>query len=266
MQEHTQLQAVSPLKTITAALMVKDEEGMIEQCLEALRWADEIVVLDSGSQDRTVEIARQYTDKIFVNDDWQGFGAQRQRLHDLCSGDWILMVDADEIVSSDLAANITSLRQDQGCDRAFRIRWQTHVFGKALRFGGWCSYKLCLYPREQGCWDPGIKVHERLTLNDGIRVDKIEDRLHHYSYRDMEDYLVKSARYAAVFAEQRAAKGKQASLRQAFLHGLGLFIKMYLLRGGFLDGRHGLLMALLSTHSCFVKYADLWSRTKALKR
>ncbi len=252
-------------KTISAALMVKDEEEMLERCLQALQWADEIVILDSGSTDRTLEIARNYTDKIFVNDDWQGFGMQRQRLHDLCSCDWILMVDADEVVSAELAEEIAELRADQRCNRVFRLRWQTHVFGKALRFGGWCSYKLCLYPKDKGRWDPSIKVHERLTLAEGLKTEKIEARMHHYSYRDMEDYLVKSARYAAVFAEQREARGRQASLTQAFLHGLGLFIKMYLIRGGFLDGRHGLLMALLSTHSCFVKYADLWSRTKALK-
>ncbi|MEH6625783.1 MAG: glycosyltransferase family 2 protein [Motiliproteus sp.] len=260
-----QPQRLLQVKTISAALMVKDEEEMLERCLQALTWADEIVLLDSGSTDRTLEIARQYTDKIFVNDDWQGFGMQRQRLHDLCTGDWILMVDADEVISPELAEKVAELRQDQDCNSVFRLRWQTHVFGKALKFGGWCSYKLCLYPKAKGSWDPAIKVHERLTLAEGVKTQKIEARMHHYSYRDMEDYLVKSARYAAVFAEQREARGKQASLTQAFLHGLGLFIKMYLIRGGFLDGRHGLLMALLSTHSCFVKYADLWSRTKALK-
>ena len=256
---------MSSALTISAALMVKNEEEMLERCLQALQWADEIVVLDSGSTDQTLEIARRYTDKVFINDDWQGFGMQRQRLHDLCTGDWILMVDADEIISESLANKITELRSDDACNTAFKLRWQTHVFGKALRFGGWCSYKLCLYPREKGSWDPAVKVHEKLSLKEGCKIRKIEARMHHYSYRDMEDYLVKSARYAAVFAEQREAKGRHATLLQAFLHGLALFIKMYLIRGGFLDGRHGLLMALLSTHSCFVKYADLWSRTKALK-
>lgn len=238
---------------------------MLEECLNSCAWADEIVVLDSGSTDATLEIARRYTDKVFIDADWQGFGLQRQRLHERCSGDWIFMLDADERISPELAAHVQQLRQSSDLMTAFKIRWPTHVFGKTLRFGGWSSHKLCLYSRAHGRWDPEVKVHERLLLDDGVRLEKLEQPMHHYSYRDLEHYLVKSARYAAVFAEQKVERGKEASLLQAALHALALFIKMYLVRGGFLDGRHGLLMALLSSHSCFVKYADLWSRTKALR-
>ncbi|MEH6470005.1 MAG: glycosyltransferase family 2 protein [Halopseudomonas sp.] len=252
-------------KTISVAIMVMNEESMLEACLESCSWADEIVILDSGSTDATLEIARRYTDKIFVDADWQGFGMQRQRLHEHCSGDWVMMLDADERITPELQQQIEALRDDDKLNRAFRLRWPTHVFGKELRYGGWSSYKQCLYPRQHGHWDPEIKVHERLILDDCVKIEKIEARMLHYSYRDLEHYLVKSARYAAIFAEQRAERGKQASLLQAGLHALALFIKMYLVRGGFLDGRHGLLMALLSSHSCFVKYADLWTRTKALK-
>lgn len=253
-------------KRISVAIMVMNEEPVLEACLESCAWADEIIVLDSGSSDATLEIARRYTDKIFIDSDWQGFGMQRHRLHQHCSGDWILMLDADERITPELQQRIEALRDDPEPNRAFRLRWPTYVFGKELRFGGWSSYKLCLYPRSFGHWDPEIRVHERLTLEKTVKIEKIEERMLHYSYRDLEHYLVKSARYAAIFAEQRAGRGKQASLTQAALHALALFIKMYLLRGGFLDGRHGLLMALLSSHSCFVKYADLWSRTQALKK
>ncbi len=253
------------MKTITVALMVKNEELMLPACLETCTWADELVVLDSGSTDRTQEIAAKYTDKVFNNDDWQGFGIQRQRLHDLCSGDWILMVDADERVTPELQAEVEALRHSDSLDRAYEVVIQTHVFGKALNHGGWCSTSTRLYPRSKGRFDPERKVHERMIFDQGVSIGKTRGRLDHFSYRDMEHYLVKSARYAAIFAEQKLARGKEASLPQAFLHALGLFIKMYLLRAGFLDGRRGLLMAVLSAHSCFVKYADLWSRTKALK-
>lgn len=256
--------AKTPL-TITVALMVKDEELMLDECLASCTWADEIVVLDSGSRDGTLEIARRYTDQVFSSDEWQGFGVQRQRLHDLCSGDWILMVDADERVTPELQAEVEALRNDPALDRAFEVVIQTYVFGKALNHGGWCSTSTRLYPRRKGRFDLERQVHERMLFDEGVRIEKTTGRLKHFSYRDMEHYLVKSARYAAVFAEQKLARGKEASLPQAFVHALALFIKMYLLRGGFLDGRRGLLMAVLSAHSCFVKYADLWSRTKALK-
>ena len=251
--------------TISIALMIKDEEPVLEECLKSCTWADEIIVLDSGSTDDSLEIAAKYTDQIHINSDWQGFGVQRQRLHDLCSGDWILMVDADERVTPELKAEVESLRQDANFDRAFDVTIQTYVFGKALNHGGWCSTSTRLYPRCKGSFDLERKVHERMQFPADIQMAKTLGRLEHYSYRDMEHYLVKSARYAAVFAEQKLACGKSATLSQAALHALGLFIKMYLVRGGFLDGRRGLLMALLSSHSCFVKYADLWSRTKALK-
>ncbi|OMH28017.1 glycosyltransferase family 2 protein [Motiliproteus sp. MSK22-1] len=255
----------STQKTITVAVMVKNEELMLDDCLKSCSWADEIVVLDSGSTDRTLDIAHKYTDKVFVNDDWQGFGVQRQRLHDFCSGDWILMVDADERVTPALRSEVEALRKDPKMNRAFEVVIQTHVFGKALNHGGWCSTSTRLYPRLKGKFDQQRKVHERMIFDDGISLVKTSGRLDHFSYRDMEHYLVKSARYGAVFAEQKQERGKEASLSQAFLHALGLFIKMYLIRGGFLDGRRGLLMAVLSAHSCFIKYADLWSRTKALK-
>ena len=255
----------NPSKSISIALMVKNEALMLGACLDSCTWADEIVVLDSGSTDETLEIARRYTDKVHVNADWQGFGVQRQRLHELCSGDWILMVDADERVTPELQAEVEALRQDSAMDRAFDVTIQTYIFGKALNHGGWCSTSTRLYPREKGGFDLERQVHERMQFKPGIKMAKTRGRLKHFSYRDIEHYLVKSARYAAVFAEQKVARGKSASLLQASGHALALFIKMYLVRGGFLDGRRGLLMALLSSHSCFVKYADLWSRTRALK-
>ncbi|MEH6649129.1 MAG: glycosyltransferase family 2 protein [Motiliproteus sp.] len=253
------------LKTISIAVMVKDEALMLDDCLRSCTWADEIVVLDSGSTDNTLEIAQRYTDKVHVSGDWQGFGAQRQRLHELCSGDWVLMVDADERVTPEFQAEVEALRKDTAMDRAFDVTIQTYIFGKALSHGGWCSTSRRLYPRLKGGFDPERKVHERMIFSEPVRFEKTKGRLKHFSYRDMEHYLVKSARYAAVFAEQKVARGKSATLSQAALHALGLFIKMYLIRGGFLDGRRGLLMAMLSSHSCFVKYADLWSRTKALR-
>ena len=239
---------------------------MLEDCLESVTWADEIVVLDSGSTDRTLEIARRYTEHVHVSDDWRGFGVQRQRLHELCTGDWVLMVDADERVTPELRAELEALREvDEPCT-AYGVLIQTHVFGEPLRWGRWCATSERLYPRRKSRFDEGRLVHETMIHDPDVGQAKTRGRLTHFPYRDLEHYLVKSARYAALFAEQRVARGQSTTLFAAVGHALALFVKMYVLRGGVLDGRRGFLMAVLSTHSTFAKYADLWSRTRALRR
>ena len=138
-----------------------------------------------------------------------------------------------------------------------RLSW---VFGRFIRHSGWYpDYVIRLYPRSKAGYGDE-KVHEKLHFKDDMEVTKLKGDLLHYTYRDLEHYLVKSASYAAAWAQQREAKGKQTSLLQGFRHGLACFIRMYFLRLGFLDGRQGLLLAMLSGHSTFAKYADLWVR------
>lgn len=245
---------------ISAALIVKNEEDRIEDALKSVTWADEIVVLDAGSTDQTVAIAQKYTDQVHVRADWEGFGAQRDRLHQLCSGDWILMIDADERVSDSLAKELAALR-GQPLNNAYEVYWPEYAFGKLLKHGGWSSYKLSMYPRERGRWDVSIKLHERLMLDADININRLEPPLHHYSIRNLEHYLTKNAHYATIFAETAFAQGKTSSLGNAFLHAWANFIKRYFIKAGFLDGRYGLFMAGLSAHSCYIKYAALWIKS-----
>lgn len=246
--------------SISAVLIVKNEAHHLRECLDTLTWADEIVVLDAGSQDETCAIAREYTDNVSVNTDWQGFGVQRQRAEALASHEWILMVDADERITPALQKSIQEAVQ--GGPAVFSLGRLSWCFGRFIRHSGWYpDWVARLYPKGQASYNAAL-VHERLVVPDGLAVKRLSGDLLHYTYRDLRHYLEKSAHYAQAWSEQRAAQGKTATLASGFTHGLACFVKMYLLKAGFKDGKQGFLLALLSAHSTFNKYADLWIRTR----
>lgn len=246
------------MPTLSAVLIVKNEENSLPGCLESLAWADELLIVDAGSSDRTVEIAKSFTDKVYSEPDWQGYGLQRQRAQSYAGSDWVLMIDADEQVTVELKESIQKAVQDNDQTKVYALPRLSWVFGRFIRRGGWYpDYVIRLYPRDKASYGDE-KVHEKLHFGNDMQVDKLAGDLLHYTYRDLEHYLVKSASYAAAWAEQRQAKGKRSSLLQGFWHGVACFLRMYLFRLGFLDGRQGLLLAILSAHSTFVKYADLW--------
>ena len=254
------------MASLSAVLIVKNEADILAACLDKLRWADEIVVVDSGSSDNTVEIARQYTSHVYSESDWQGYGVQRQRAQAKASGDWILMVDADEHVSDLLRSEIQHIVSQNEQTNVYEVPILPWCFGRFIRHAGWYpAYKVRLYPNQVAHYGPE-RVHEKLSYVKAIEVKQLKGDLLHYTYRDLEHYLVKSARYAKEWAEQRAVQGKSTNLFSGVLHGIGCFIKMYFLRAGFLDGWQGFLLAALSAHSTFAKYADLWVRTKTSAR
>ena len=245
---------------LTAALIVRNESANLRPCLETISWVDEIVVVDSGSDDDTVNIAREYTENVYVERDWRGYGVQRQRAEARANGDWLLMIDADERVTPALRADLERAVAADNRDRVYALARLSFCFGRFIRHGGWYpDYVVRLYPRGRAGYDDA-PVHEKVRHPPEMRVARLRGDLLHYTYRDIEHYLVKSAAYAAAWASVRERAGRQASLAQGLWHGIACFVRMYLLRAGFLDGRAGLLLALLSAHSTFVKYADLWAR------
>ena len=246
------------MPSLSAVLIVKNEATSLADCLNTISWTDEIVIVDAGSNDKTLEIARKYTDRIYSEPDWQGYGVQRQRAQSYASGDWIVMIDADEHVTPELRTAIQAAVTNNDQSRVYALPRLSWVFGRFIRHGGWYpDYVIRLYPRAKASYGDE-KVHEKLHFGNGMRVEKLQGDLLHYTYRDLHHYLVKSAGYAAAWAEQRQARGRRGSLWQGFWHGVACFLRMYLFRLGFLDGRQGLLLAILSAHSTFVKYADLW--------
>lgn len=253
------------MATVSVALIVKNEEINLAECLETVTWADEIVILDAGSDDSTVEIAKKYTNKVYVDADWQGYGLQRQRLQELTSCDWILMLDADERLTPELVLAIKNVLNKDDHNTVYALPRLSWCFGKFIRHSGWYpDYVTRLYAKDKAQYNAQL-VHEKLEYDSAMKKVKLKGDLLHYTYRDLEHYLVKSASYAKAWAIQQQAKGKSSSLLKAFNHGLSCFLKMYVFRLGFLDGRQGLLLALLSGHSTFAKYADLWVRQRKEK-
>lgn len=248
------------MASLTVVLIVKNEAESLAACLQTVEWADEIVVVDAGSSDATLEIAKGFTDKVYVHADWQGFGVQRQRAQVYASGDWIFMLDADERVTPELARSIQQVVQADQRDTLYAVPRLSFCFGRFIRHSGWYpDYVTRLYPRDKAGYSDAF-VHEKVVANTALIEGKLSGDLLHYTYKDLEHYLVKSAAYASAWARQRQLQGKRSSLLQGVVHGAGCFIKMYIVRAGFLDGRQGLLLALLSAHSTFAKYADLWVR------
>jgi (heptosyl)LPS beta-1,4-glucosyltransferase len=248
---------------LSIVLIVRNEAANLGACLDSVAGMGEIVVLDSGSEDDTLAIARRYTDKVYVEREWQGYGVQRQRAQARANGEWVLMLDADERVTPALRAEIERAVAQDDRSRAYALPRLSFCFGRFIRHSGWYpDYVVRLYPRAHARYNDA-SVHEKVQPDPGLSIARLHSDLLHYTYRDLEHYLVKSAAYAAAWAAARERQGRRASLAQGVLHGVACFVRMYLLRAGFLDGRAGLLLALLSAHSTFAKYADLWVRRQA---
>lgn len=245
--------------SISAIIITKNEQANLASCLDSLTWVDEIIIVDSGSSDKTQEIALEYNAKFHSHPNWQGFGKQKQLAQQYASKKWILAIDADEVVSPELQESIKQQINQENSHHVFQITRKTWVFGRFLKHSGWVDKIVRVYPKSLANYNDAL-VHEKVVYDKKITVKKLEGDLFHYSYRDMNNYLVKSASYGKAWADGKQQRGKKATLSQAILHGIGCFLKMYLLKKGFLDGKQGFLIALLSSHSAFIKYADLWIR------
>ena len=246
---------------IAAVLIVKNEGHNLRACLQSVAaWVDEIVILDSGSSDNTADIAAEFGANYQVEPVWPGYGKQRQLAQQRVTAEWCFWLDADERVTPELKEAICAVCDEAVGRTVYSVPRRNWVFGRYLRHCGWYPDRvLRLYPTALTRYNDAL-VHEKVELDESMRVDPLQGDLLHTPYRDLEHYLVKSARYAKAWADGKAARGKTASLLQGVGHAIGCFVRMYLLRLGFLDGKAGFLISVLSAHSTFVKYADLWSR------
>ena len=250
---------------LAAILIVKNEAKHLAACLDSLhQWVDEIIILDAGSTDATATIAKTYTPHFFVQAQWQGFGIQRQIAQSYATADWVLWIDADERVSPELRSSILQAIQQPPSTTLFAMPRRSWVFGRFINHSGWYpDHVIRLYPRTLTQYNAAL-VHEKVELPAQAKVDYLSGDLLHFTYDNLQHYLTKSAHYADLWATQRATKGKSSSISQGIAHALACFIKMYVLKAGFLDGKQGLLLALLSAHSTFCKYADLWIKTQTV--
>ncbi|PCM42803.1 glycosyltransferase family 2 protein [Marinobacter sp. ANT_B65] len=245
-------------KKVSATIITKNEEDNIADCLKSARLvADEIIVLDSGSTDRTAEIAKQYADIVEITD-WPGFGIQKQRALEKATGDWVLSLDADERITPELAREINHKLADPDAD-AYKLPWAVTIYGARLDFGRSGRAPLRLFRREGVRFSDAL-VHERILIPAGRKTKTLRGRLTHYTHRDFGHSLEKSAKYAWLGSLEKHRKGKKTrTMLYPTLRGLMTFVQVYFIRFGFLDGAVGYLTAVTYAQVTFNKYAGLWT-------
>jgi glycosyltransferase involved in cell wall biosynthesis len=238
---------------LSVVIITKNEAGHIGRCLESVAWAAEIVVLDSGSEDDTVAICRQYTDKVYQTD-WSGFGIQKQRAVDKAKGDWILSIDADEIVTSELRAEIEKTLQQDLC-KGYEIPRLSSYCGRQMRHGGWWpDYVLRLFRRDCGQFTDSV-VHESIIVQG--TVGRLQSPLLHDAFINLDEVLHKVNSYSTLGAEMLYQRGVRSSLSKAILKGLWTFIRTYWLKGAILDGQQGLMLSISNAEGAYYKYLKL---------
>ncbi len=248
--------------TISVVVITKNEEANIERCLGSVTWADEIVVVDSGSSDRTVEIARRFTPHVHV-EAWHGFGPQKNLALARASGDWILSLDADEWVTESLREVLRSAAHERS-HAAFRMPRSSSFCGRAMRHSGWWPDYVTRFVRRGKAQFSDDLVHERLIVQG--TTGTLGAPLMHESYRDLEQVIGKMNLYSSLAARELHAQGRRASLATALGKALWAFVRTYLLRAGFLDGREGLLVAVATAESTYYRYLKLAYLDEAARR
>jgi glycosyltransferase involved in cell wall biosynthesis len=238
---------------LSVAIITLNAERSLEECLKSIAWAADIVVVDSGSTDATVEIARRSGARV-VRQDWLGYGRQKQFAVTQARHPWVLSLDADERVSQELRASIERELRAPRC-HAYDFPRRNRFMGRWLRHGeGYPDWSLRLFHRDHAAWsdDP---IHEKVIANG--QVGRLNGDLLHESEEGLASYLAKQNRYTTLAAEQLYARGKRASAVKMVLSPLFRFVKFYFLRLGFLDGVPGLVHILIGCYNSFVKYAKL---------
>ena len=246
---------------LSAALIVKNEAAKLEACLQSLAgWVDEIVIIDSGSSDATLDIARKYGAKIYSYTDWQGFGMQRQRAQSHVQGAWVMWLDADERVTPELKQSLqAALHQYRDQKNViFEFNRYSWAFGKFIRHCGWYPDRVLRVYRPEYTGYNHALVHESVIKPQDAKIVNLHGDLLHYTFDSLPHYMAKQTQYASAWAEQKQQQGKKVGYGSALSHAAFTFIKMYLLKRGFLDGKQGLLLSVLSAQFVYVKYMDLW--------
>lgn len=245
---------------ISLVVITLNEEVNIERCLRSVPFASEIIIIDSGSQDKTTLIATQLGARVY-QEAWRGFGPTKRRGVDLASQDWILSLDADEALSAELAQEIFQLfktsQQDQ--HHGYRIPRLSFHLGKWIRFGGWYpDYQLRLFNKKYANWSDS-PVHEKVNCS---KVGVLSKNILHYVFRDLSHNVETNNRYSTLGMQALLEKKEKFSLAKLIFKPIGKFIECYLVKQGCRDGIPGFIIATGAAYSLFLKYAKLWERTK----
>ncbi|MGM9571619.1 MAG: glycosyltransferase family 2 protein [bacterium] len=242
------------MNKISALVLTYNEEDRIADCLKSLSFADEIIVVDSGSTDGTLEIVRQYTPYIF-NQPWLGFSGQRNFGLQKCHGEWILLLDADERIESGLALEIKEKLSHNTEYSAFYLPRKAMFLGKWIKHAGWYPDYVCRLIKNGAGYYENL-VHENLVISG--KAGRMKGAIVHFGHRNMNHFIEKMNQYTSLGAEGMAEKGRKAGITACLFRPLWAFFRMYILKRGFLDGTEGFVVSTYHAYNVFLKYAKLW--------
>lgn len=245
------------MNSISAVIITQNEERNIERCLKSLQGvADEVVVVDSGSNDATESICKKFGAR-FLHHDWAGYSEQKNHANTLASGEWILSIDADEALSDQLRESLLALKNGtMDEDAAYGFNRLSNYCGSWIRHCGWYpDTKIRLWKKDACSWD-GV-VHEELRFAKPTKSVHLQGNLLHYTYYSVSDHAARQVRYAALAAQKAHQQGKKCGCGALLFKPLWNFLRNYLFKGGFLDGKAGFLVCKMSAFYTLVKYAKL---------
>ena len=247
--------AVGQGYSLSVIVITKNEAANIRACLESVAWASEIIVVDAGSNDGTVEVCREMGAQVVVQD-WLGFGVQKNRALSYATQDWVFSLDADERVTPELRVAIESvIRAEDNTYAAYRISRLSSFCGRFMRHSGWYpDHIVRLFKRDAARFSDDL-VHERLLVEG--KIGQLEGELLHYAFEDIEEVLRKVDQYSSAGAAMLHQRGRQASLPGAVVRGLWSFVRTYFLRAAFLDGREGFMLAVSNAEGTYYRYVKL---------
>jgi glycosyltransferase involved in cell wall biosynthesis len=242
---------------ISACIMTHNEEENIRACLESVKWAEEIIVVDSGSTDRTCDIAKEYTDRI-VQHKWEGHIGQRNFVISLATKDWVFCLDADERCTPDLAKDIERVVTTNEAE-GYYVKRHTYYLSRWINHCGWYpDYKLRLAKRGL-CKSTGTDPHDSIVVNG--RTKKLDSELHHFTYRDFADQIRTINNFSDITRDQWIKEDKRPSIPGMLFHPMAKFFEIYFYKLGFLDGVAGFVIAASTSFYVFCKYVKLWETT-----
>ncbi len=240
---------------ISVIVLTKNVADRIRRVLESVRWANEILVVDSGSTDETVAICRELTDRVLEHP-YESYASQQNFALQHATHDWVFLVDSDEEVPETLAEEVQRTAGGEPPHNGYFLYRDNHFFGRRIRYAGWGSDEVMrLFRKSRGRFAEKC-VHPKVEIEGTC--GRLRSRIRHEPYPTLEEYLEKFGRYTLWGARDAHQQGRRAGVWHLFFHPAGRFVKTYLLRGGFLEGKHGLVLSLLSAMSVFGKYARLW--------
>jgi glycosyltransferase involved in cell wall biosynthesis len=244
---------------LSVAIITYNEERNIRDALESVKWADEIVVVDSLSTDKTLDICKEYTDKT-ISVEWSGFSSQKNRAINLTTHPWVLVLDADERVSDDLKAEIVRTITDPDAVDGYFIARKNYFSKKWIRHGGWWpDFTLRLFKREKGAFEER-EVHEAIKVEGDT--ETLENPILHYTYSSIDDFFVRMEKYSGLAAKEFHKSSRRASLFDLIFRPPATFIRMYFIRLGILDGYYGIILAYLYSVYTYKKYSKFRKLTR----